>query len=109
MVSAFVRHGINGEDIADCGNSDEFARLIPSLGAIKAKRCFRVLMAYVEKQKSSIAATANVKGGCASSVVAPPRLPAANTEAQAALKIQSGGMALLTTQDVVTVLNEACP
>ena len=104
MVSAFVKHGINGADIADCGNSDEFARLIPSVPPLQAKRCFRALTAYVDKYKSC---NFNIKGGSDSSVVAIPRLPAA-TEAQVALKIQKGGIALLKTQDVVAILKEAC-
>lgn len=79
MVSVFYDNGINGADIADCANSDVFAGLVTGVPALQAKRCFRSLVTYFDKHKSSTASTAAGSTGSGSSVVAPPRPPAAKT------------------------------
>ena len=77
MISAFEKNGITGEDIADCANSDVFAKLVAGVPFLQAKRCFRALTAYFNKNAAdAAAASSGVSGG---SVLAPPQLPVSKT------------------------------
>ena len=80
MVSGCDNNGINGADIADCANSDVFAGLITAIPALQAKRCFRALTAYFNKNTAVTAAAAAAGSGVSdSSVLAPPQLPVSKT------------------------------
>lgn len=80
VVSIFEKNGICGADIADCANSDVFAGLITGIPALQAKRCFRALTAYFNKNTAvTAAAAAGGSGVSDSSVLAPPQLPVSKT------------------------------
>ena len=52
IVQTVVKNGLTGEDLADCRDSDVFARLVPGVPTLKAKRCFRSLTTYLGSCKT---------------------------------------------------------
>ena len=79
VVSAFEKDCITGEDIADCANSDVFAKCVTGIPFLQAKRCFRALTAYFDKHTAVATAAAGGSGVSDSSMLAPPQLPVSKT------------------------------